>query len=125
MGNVPINKINFEVMQTSIKESETLIINTLPLDYQDCLILNTISANEEIALLNKILKSNKNKKIIIYGINACDQRLVSKYNQLIKLGFNNIFIYPGGLFEWVLLQDIYGDESFPTTRKELDILRFK
>lgn len=125
MGNIHIHKINFELMQTSIKESETLIINTLPSDYQDCLILNTISAKEEIVILNKILKSNKNKKIIIYGINACDERLVSKYNQLIKLGFYNIFIYPGGLFEWLLLQDIYGDESFPTTRKELDILRFK
>ena len=35
-----------------------------------------------------------------------------------------IFIQ-GGLFEWLCLQDIYGFEDFPTTKKELDILKFK
>jgi len=34
-------------------------------------------------------------------------------------------VYPGGLFEWLLLQDIYGEDNFPTTKKEMDILRFK
>ena len=57
-------------------------------------------------------------------MNACDEGIVSKYNQLIKLGFN-VYVYPGGLFEWLLLQDIYGDDSFPTTKKEVDILQFK
>ena len=44
-----------------------------------------------------------------------------------ELGFHNVFIYPGGIFEWLLLQDVYGDEddAFPTTVKELDILRYK
>jgi len=37
----------------------------------------------------------------------------------------NIYIYPGGIFEWLCLQDIYGDELFPTTKKELDILKYK
>ena len=37
----------------------------------------------------------------------------------------NIYIYCGGLFEWVLLQDIYGEEEFPTTKKELDIIKYK
>jgi hypothetical protein len=36
-----------------------------------------------------------------------------------------VFVYPGGLFEWLMLQDIYGQNDFPTTKKELDILRFK
>jgi hypothetical protein len=31
----------------------------------------------------------------------------------------------GGLFEWLMLQDIYGKELFPTTKKELDLLKFK
>ena len=42
-----------------------------------------------------------------------------------ELGFTNIYIYAGGLFEWLCLQDIYGSSSFPTTKKELDILKYK
>jgi hypothetical protein len=41
------------------------------------------------------------------------------------MGFVNVYLYPGGLFEWLLLQDIYGDDEFPTTIKELDILKYK
>jgi hypothetical protein len=37
----------------------------------------------------------------------------------------DIYLYVGGLFEWMLLQDIYGKEEFPTTTKVLDILRYK
>ena len=36
-----------------------------------------------------------------------------------------MYIYTGGLFEWLMLQDIYGDKEFLTTKKELDILKFK
>ena len=42
-----------------------------------------------------------------------------------SLGLTEVYVYPGGLFEWLLLQDIYGDDSFPTTKKELDILKYK
>ena len=43
---------------------------------------------------------------------------MKKYDQLIGLGFVNVFIYPGGLFEWLLLQDIYGYDNFPTQNKK-------
>ena len=29
------------------------------------------------------------------------------------------------MFEWLLLQDIYGTELFPTTTKEVDLLKYK
>ena len=29
------------------------------------------------------------------------------------------------MFEWLLLQDIYGTKEFPTTKKELEILKYK
>ena len=29
------------------------------------------------------------------------------------------------MFEWLLLQEIYGDENFPTISRELDILKYK
>ena len=51
--------------------------------------------------------------------------IVKKYYQLQKLGINNIFIYMGGLFEWLLLQDIYGNDQFPTTTEIIDILKYK
>jgi hypothetical protein len=41
------------------------------------------------------------------------------------LGFSDINVYVGGLFEWLLLQDIYGTDEFPTTRIEKDLLKFK
>ena len=48
-----------------------------------------------------------------------------KYQQLYSLGFYNIFVYLGGLFEWLMLQDIYGKELFPTTKIEVDLLKYK
>ena len=62
---------------------------------------------------------------MIFGENCSDNKIVSKYNQLYKLGFTNLYVYIGGLFEWLLLQDIYGDEEFPTTNIILDILKYK
>jgi hypothetical protein len=71
------------------------------------------------------LKNNKDKNIIIYGKNVNDMTVYDKYEQLLKLGFINVYIYPGGMFEWLCLQDIYSSELFPTTKKELDILKYK
>ena len=47
------------------------------------------------------------------------------YNQLKQLGFTNIYVYPGGIFEWLCLQDIFGTELFKTKGQELNILKFK
>ena len=124
-----INKINFEGMQNIINNNTTkgkfIIINTLDTNNQDCLIKNTILPDKEIEELNKYLREDKNINIVIYGENCSDNKIVSKYNQLYKLGFTNLYVYIGGLFEWLLLQDIYGDEEFPTTEKCLDILKYK
>ena len=120
MGSVnSIMKINFESLQKIITSSNNdfLIISTLENDNQDCLIKNTLSPNEEIENINKYIKSNKNIKIVIYGENCSDSKVISKYNQLYKLGFTKLYVYIGGLFEWLLLQDIYGEDEFPTTTK--------
>ncbi len=128
MGNTnSMNKINFEDIQFLINSSEKyIIINTLNNNEQDCLIPHTISPEKEITTINNLLNTNlKDIKIIIYGKNCNDEKIYKKYNQLQSLGFYNCFIYTGGLFEWLLLQDIYGSKEFPTTKKELDILKFK
>ena len=67
----------------------------------------------------------KSKHIIIYGKNANDESSEKKYQQIQKLGFLYVFLYSGGLFEWLLLQDIYGKEEFPTTTYTLDLLKYK
>ena len=76
-------------------------------------------------IFHYLLSKFQNINIIIYGENCCDSKVINKYNQLYKLGFKNLYVYIGGLFEWLLLQDIYGDDEFPTTTKILDILKYK
>lgn len=128
MGNSQsMQKVNFEDIQYTIKNPETnILINTLNDNEQECLILNTIKASNEEAIINQLLKNgNKSVKIIIYGKNSNDEKIYKKYNQLQSLGFYNIYLYVGGMFEWLLLQDIYGTTEFPTTKKELDILKYK
>jgi hypothetical protein len=127
MGNInSINKVNYAYVQKCISNAGEIIllINTLDYDKQECLIKNTISASNEEEIINKYLKSNKSIKILIYGENCIDNKVISKYNQLYKLGFINLYVYLGGIFEWLLLQDIYGDDEFPTTSKIIDILKY-
>lgn len=127
MGNIQsMKKINYEDMQTVIKNPEAyLIINTMSPSDQKCLIINTTIAEEEEPIINKYLKDNKNIRIIIYGKNCNDESVQKKYQQLLSLGFYNIFVYNGGMFEWLLMQDIYGKDLFPTTKKEVDLLKYK
>jgi len=127
MGNFQSNiqKINFEDMQSVCKNTEIyLLINTLPDFEQKCLIKGTINATQEEGLITKHLTKNKNIQIIVYGRNCNDETVFKKYQQLKSLGFLNIFIYTGGMFEWLMLQDIYGFEDFPTTIKELDFIKY-
>jgi hypothetical protein len=125
MGNkVSVNKIHYEDMQNAINK-KFIIINTLNKNEQSCLIENTLSASEEEEKINFFMNNNLSVNIVLYGKNNIDESVYQKYNQLINLGFINIYIYIGGLFEWLLLQDIYGDENFHTTTEELDILKYK
>lgn len=128
MGNKMSSiKINYEDIQFVIKNPDGhLLINTLHNDKQDCLIAGTIKSDKEESIINSLIRNgNKGVKIIVYGMNCNDEKLYNKYNQLTSLGFYNVYVYSGGLFEWLMLQDIYGEKEFPTTKKELDILRYK
>jgi len=137
-------KINYEDVQNASKQSfsntnstnstngngnskKYAIINTLDKNCQTCLIQNTIPIQDEEDVINSILKDKYSNlvTVIIYGLNSNDESVYSKYEQLVKLGIKNVFIYTGGMFEWLLLQDVYGRELFPTTSKELDILKYK
>jgi hypothetical protein len=118
--------ITFEDMQFAINDQpKSIIINTLDAHMQNCLIAGTLNVEAEIEVLNAQLKTNTDVRIIIYGMNAADKTCLKKYEQLLKLGFYNIYIYMGGMFEWLLLQDVYGAELFPTTATKVDLLKYK
>jgi len=120
-----IKKVNFEDIQQIFRTNQnSLLINTLSENEQSCLIKGTVSIQDEIRLINEnMYRSSIN--IIVYGKNTSEISPYKKVEQLMGLGFYNVYLYPGGLFEWLCLQDIYGVEEFPTTSKELDILRYK
>ena len=119
-----IKKINFEDMQYCIKNKERfIIINTLPETEQSCLIEMTILASEEVAIINEQI-NNPTKNIVIYGRNCNDEKVEEKYKQIKGLGLYNLYNYTGGLFEWLCLQDIYGDDEFLTTGR-VELLDYK
>ena len=120
-----MNKVSFEDLQLFIKgnRNDYLLINTLDTTEQGCLIKETLPIDKEVEIINGL--KNKKIRIIIYGRNANDESISKKYGQLLTLGFTYIYIYPGGLFEWLCLQDIYGCDKFPTSGQLLDILKFK
>ena len=105
--------------------SKSVLINTLPHTHQSCLINNTLVADQEESTLNDLINSGSlNERIIIYGRNCTDRTPYRKLEQLLKLGFNRVVIYPGGMLEWLLLQDAYGKKGFGTTGVIDDILQF-
>ena len=127
MGNTPsIKKIGFEDIQYIQKNNKCgILINTFKINDQKCIISGTISPNNEEKVINDMLNSNPQQTIIIYGRNNLDDTIYKKYQELVSLGFKNVYAYPGGIFEWMCLQDIYGFDEFKTTTNEIDILKFK
>jgi hypothetical protein len=95
------------------KQGDFILINTLPLNRQDYLIKGTLPGNEETHKINECLYKNKKIEIIVYGLDCQDSSVLKKFAQLKSLGFEKVSIYMGGLFEWALLQEIYGS-NFPT-----------
>tara|TARA_B100000401_G_scaffold103107_2_gene66725 strand:+ start:3901 stop:4293 length:393 start_codon:yes stop_codon:yes gene_type:complete len=117
MGNVQtINKVTYETIQEiSLHRRDTFMICTISSEKEKYVILNTVPISKEESIINDLIVNRQfQKKIIIYGENMYDERIIKKYNQLKTFGFQNCYIYFGGLFEWILLQDVYGTELFPT-----------
>jgi len=123
-----IKYIGFEDVKYAICHTENyILINTLAITDQECLIYGTIPYNTEETIINDMIDNGHTDNIIIilYGKNSAVVSVNDKSNQLIKLGFKNVYIYGGGLFEWLLLQDIYGAVEFPTTSKCKDLLKYR
>jgi hypothetical protein len=139
--------INFEDVQSIIGVSgsgsgsglkqrgndQFLLISTLDAANQDHVIKGTISAQEEEERINEIISGKnddaENIMLVVYGKHVTDEKVITKYNQLKSLGFSTVLVYPGGMFEWLLLQDIYGADLFPITStnkcRDIDILEYR
>jgi hypothetical protein len=127
-----INNVNFEEVQKIININNnlnTVIINTLPTHTQEYVILNTTNALKEEQYLNEQLQNgNKNIKILVYGKHYNDNSVLKKCSDLKTLGFSDVNMYGGGVFEWLLLRDVYGDELFPLNvgpHSAVEILDYK
>lgn len=119
-------KVGFEDVQQAIQKGNALLINTLPFEQQDCLVEGSVNAMQEVEKLNDYLEEERyHETLIVYGLNHTDESVERKQKQLQSLGFRRVFVYLGGMFEWLLLQEIYGGTEFPTTSIQTDLLRFK
>jgi rhodanese-related sulfurtransferase len=108
------NRIGFEDIKFAITNpNDFILINTLSLENQGILIDSTIEAITEEKIINDMMMSCSHKKIIVYGMNTSDTSVQIKIKQLQNLGFENIYSYDGGLFEWLLLGELFSLEEFP------------
>lgn len=109
-------KLNIEEMQTILKTPEKyIIIHTLMYEYQDCILPGTVPDTREESVINEMLTriDIPDKPIVIYGKNARDETVEKKAKQLKSLGIHDISVYYGGMFEWLLLNEVYGYTEFP------------
>jgi len=124
----PKKYIGFEDVKYAISNpGDFIIINTLSANNQGVLIRGTLECEKEEAAINEQITNYRAPDIpvIIYGSNCGDEGALKKQEQLTNLGVKHVYIYMGGMFEWLLLQDIYGYDEFPTTNKCVDILKFR
>ena len=119
MGNAPPKQVNFEDVQ---QKGAALLISVLDNSDQSVLIANTVQSSDEVVAVEDALR--RKIPIIVYGRHASDAAALAKCAQLHALG-SRPYLYAGGLFEWLLLQDVFGAELFPTTGNTIDLLRYK
>jgi hypothetical protein len=139
MGNSISNLVNYEKVKEIAREGGNIhggnihggnihggILIHIMDETEKTLITGTLSAEKETENINKMLSKNDYETdIIIYGRNNHEyEQLAKKQKQLKSLGFKNVYIYLGGMFEWLLLQDVFGTKLFPTVKKG-EILDFK
>lgn len=105
---------------------EPILITTIPISFingygkmgEFPLIEGTLAPEREEAYINELLETLDAQTlselvIIIYGQNSMDKTVMEKAKQMMTLGFSSVCVYLGGMFEWCLLQDVYGKKEFP------------
>ena len=131
MGGAPsTRRVNFEVVKAAGIRKMPLdqppyLVSTLAPSDQACLIARTLAPEREVSVLNGCMSGGStDAEVIVYGRDCSDASADKKAAQLAGLGFRNVSVYGGGMFEWLLLQEIYGTAHFPTRGKERDLLKY-
>ncbi len=94
------------------RPSTAWLINTLPPHDQRCRIAGTLSVEAEIAAVNGC-RARDAQLVVVYGRHSTDLSARAKREQLLGLGFVHVEVYVGGLFEWLMLREVFGAEEFP------------
>ena len=117
--------VGFEDVKHAIRAGPTkfMLIHTFD---SDAMILGTVSSEREEIVINAQLTdyTKPDIPIIVYGMNSCDESVDKKEKQLLALGLEEIYIFRGGMFEWLLLGDVFGVDEFPVTKLTVDILKY-
>jgi len=121
--------IGFEDVKEALKKNY-ILLNVLPNNMQTTLIKNTLAAESEEQTINTMINDYNvpDTPVLIYGTHSCDDKPQKKYDQLRGLGLGEIYIYNGGIFEWLLLNELYGDDEFPIdhiSSDRVDILKYR
>jgi len=88
-----------------------LLFNGLKKQYHSCIIPRTIPYSD----MKKVIKNMKEENIAVvycanYSCNASHKFAEKKLSHL-----ETVYIYRGGVFEWLLLQKKYGKKKYPTS----------
>ena len=136
-------KKGMDICEEGMEVPKTILITTIPSEYvppyavlgwkegdELPLIRGTLDADEEEELINGLLSKGEpldDIVVIVYGRNGMDESVMKKVKDLRSFGFENVYGYLGGMFEWCLLSDIYGDKEFPIVGggKKVDPLFYK
>jgi hypothetical protein len=99
----------------SPQKNNTILINTFtPVQQQQHgLIRGTTLADKEEQVVQSALERDLSITILVYGHNALDPLPYRQADKLRNLGFKNVYVYVGGMFEWLLLCDLYGPDQYP------------
>lgn len=102
---------------TITNPSATLLLLAAPsVDTQPWRIHGTLSADREEHQINRLVEyGSKNgeatKHIVCYGLNSTDATPETQARKLARHGLE-ASVYRGGLFEWVLLRELFGETVY-------------
>ncbi len=93
-----------------------LLLAAPSVDAQPWRIHGTLSADEEERQINRLVEhGSKNsgtpKHIVYYGLNSTDTSPETQARKLMSHGLK-ASVYRGGLFEWILLRELFGETVY-------------
>lgn len=78
-------------------------------------IRGTASAADEERRINRLIETKNDDtqkmQIVYYGLNSTDQAPEAQARKLLQHGLG-ASVFRGGLFEWGLLRDVFGDATY-------------